>query len=92
MTIEHVHERLLEFENVLQDRGHALSAVSIGELMDSYPNLKPPVIDNLICRGEVANVISVTKCGKSWLVYGLALTVCTGRDWLDTFPVTPGKI
>lgn len=40
------------------------------------------IIEGLLRRGEVGNVIASTKTGKSW--FGLLLLICiaTGREWL----------
>ena len=38
------------------------------------------------------NLISVSKMGKSWLTYTLALSVITGSDWFGTFACTPGSV
>jgi hypothetical protein len=38
------------------------------------------------------NLISVSKVGKSWLVYMLALSVIHARLWLETFQCVGGKV
>ena len=43
-------------------------------------------------RGETMNVIAPAKAGKSWLVNGLALSVASGRPWLDTYAVEQGNV
>ena len=40
------------------------------------------VIEGLLRRGEVCNIIAATKKGKSWLGLQLLLAVSTGGDWL----------
>jgi hypothetical protein len=45
-----------------------------------------PVIHGLLRQGETMNVIASSKIGKSRLVTDLALSVATGRPWLDAFP------
>ena len=40
------------------------------------------VIENLLRRGEVANVIASPKVGKSWLVYNLSLATACGKQFL----------
>ena len=66
--------------------------VSVGALMKQYPRLRPAVVEGLLRSGEVANIVSASKVGKSWLAYGLALSVATGRKWLDTFPTEAGRV
>jgi hypothetical protein len=66
--------------------------VPIGELVDMYPDLRPVVVDGLLRRGEVGNLIAAPKMRKSFLVQGLALSVATGRPWLERFETAPGKV
>lgn len=65
---------------------------TFAELRNQYPTMKPVVVDGLLREGETCNVISTSKIGKSWLGYGLALSIITGRDWLGQFVTTPGKV
>lgn len=62
------------------------------KLHQSYPRLHPPIIDGLLRERETANIISVSKIGKSWLAYNLALCIVTGRPWLDRFATTRGRV
>ena len=66
--------------------------VSIGVLIERHPRMRSPVIDGIIRQGETCNIIAAPKVGKSWLAYGLALSVATGRDWLDTFRCESGRV
>jgi hypothetical protein len=50
--------------------------------LDAFKSLNESIIDNLARRGEVANIISGSKIGKTWLLHGMALCVATGRDWM----------
>lgn len=59
-------------------------------LIQKYPELRPPVIEGLLRRGESMNIIAAPKTGKSWLAIDLALAVATGRPWLDTFETERG--
>ncbi len=65
---------------------------SAGELVSKYTQLRPPIIEGLLRKGETMNVISAPKVGKSWLVLGLALSVACGRKWLDMFVTARGKV
>lgn len=65
---------------------------TLAELAEQYPHLHEPVVDGLFRAGEVANIVSVSKVGKSWLAYSLLLSIATGRDWLDRFPTRRGKV
>ena len=66
--------------------------LSVRELVETHPDLRPPLIHGLLRQGETMNVISAPKVGKSWLVTGLALSVATGRLWLDTFQTEQGNV
>lgn len=70
----------------------ALPARSVAELLRKSPNLKPPVIHGLLREGETMNIIASPKTGKSWLVTDLALSVATGRPWLETFQTVRGDV
>lgn len=71
--------------------GNAPEIMSIGALVAANPTLHEPVIDGLLRRGETMNLIADTKRGKSWLAFGLALSVATGRDWLGRYRCEPGR-
>lgn len=62
------------------------------ELRTNYPTLNLPVVDGLIREGETCNIISYSKIGKSWLAYGLTLSVITGQPWLDKFSTASGEV
>lgn len=66
--------------------------ISVGTLVERHPQLRPEIVDGLIRQGEICNIIAKSKVGKSWLGYGLALSVATGRNWLGRFRCTPGKV
>ncbi len=68
------------------------SLLTARQLIEHHAALKPPLVDGLLRRGEVMNLISAPKIGKSWTTYGLALSVITGRTWLGAFPCTPGRV
>lgn len=68
-----------------------MTRITVGQLQELYPHLHPPVIDGLIRERETANIISVSKVGKSWLAYSLLLSVVTGRAWLERFQTTAGR-
>ena len=43
---------------------------------------RPYVIDGLLRRGEVCNIIASPKVGKSFLVYNMAFAMSCGKDFL----------
>jgi len=78
--------------DVEHEENRSLKPISIGELIDTHPTLKPPVLDGLLRAGETCNIIAAPKVGKSWLVYGLLLCVVTGRRWMNTFETVAGPV
>lgn len=66
--------------------------LSARELMTEHPKLHPAVIDGLVRRREVANLISASKTYKTYTISALALHVATGRCWLDTFRTERGDV
>jgi hypothetical protein len=69
-----------------------LPILTAGELVLANPALRPFLIDGLLREGETANIIAPPKVGKSWLAYGLAIAVATGRRWLDAFTTSTGDV
>jgi hypothetical protein len=61
------------------------------DLVAEYRNLRPVVVDGLLREGEVMNIVAAPKVGKSWLVHALALSVASGRPWVDC-PTTKGAV
>ena len=64
---------------------------TLGELVEAYPEMKPPLIHGFLRIGESMNIIAPPKTGKSWLVTDLALSVATGTPWFG-FPCEQGKV
>ncbi len=68
-----------------------LEPISIGSLIQSYPELRPVVIEGVLRRGETANIIASPKVGKSFLAGNLAWSIADGRPWLS-HEVDQGKV
>jgi len=66
--------------------------LTIGKLCAEFPQLRHPIIDGIIRRGDTANIIAPPKAGKSWCSYGIALSVATGLPWLGRFDCEPGRV
>lgn len=68
-------------------------AVDIRELIVAYPKLRDPLIEGILRKGETLNLISAAKAGKTYLAMGLAISLSTGKKWLDRFRTTnPGPV
>jgi hypothetical protein len=66
--------------------------MTLEEMIRDYPQLRPPVVEGLLRRGETMNIIAAPKQGKSWLAHGLAFAVVDGFAWLDTFQCERGRV
>jgi hypothetical protein len=69
-----------------------LVPISLTDLVARYPDMRRPVIHGLLRQGETMNIVAAPKIGKSWLVTDLALSIATGRPWLDTFACEAGDV
>lgn len=74
-----VNEIYAEYETFR--RGDTRDAFSAAELVSGFPQQRPAVVDGFFREGQIANIVSSSKVGKSWLMYGLALAVASGRPW-----------
>ena len=52
------------------------------ELIETFRNMKEPLIEGLLRKEEVMNIVAAPKTGKSWLVLQLAIALATGGEWL----------
>lgn len=77
--------------------GHAaepeptITPIDLVELWNQYPSQNEPIIDGLLRRGQVGNLVSTSKAYKTYLVLGLAITTAKGGQWLDRFPCAQGR-
>ena len=60
-------------------------------LTDAEPELRPPVVDGLVRRGETVNWIAAPKTGKTWMLYTLVGCMLRGKDWCD-FKTRKGRV
>ena len=61
-----------------------LPGIVMAKLIAARPPLKrnEPLIDGLLRRREVMNLISMAKVGKTWMVYGMVKAVSQGKPWI----------
>ena len=70
----------------------AIRPVCFSELRQKHPQRRPELIEGLLRVSETWNLIAAAKVGKSWLSYGLAVSVATGGWWLDRFKCKRGRV
>ena len=70
-------------EEGLRDRFSKLGMLSICELRRQFPDLREPIIEGLLRRGETCTLISSSKAKKTWLRDHLALSLATQRGWMN---------
>ena len=68
-----------------------IKPVSITDLIDANPDMRPVIVEGILRRGETANIIAAAKVGKSHLAHGLAWCIVTGIPWLS-HDVTKGRV
>jgi hypothetical protein len=90
IAIEHIEGLVADERN--RGTSGRLERFTVQNLRTQYPHLHPFVIEGLLRRQETANVVSLSKVGKSWLTYSMALCIATGRPWLNIFPTTKGRV
>ena len=72
--------------------GKSVEKFKITTLFSEYRTMKPSVLDGLVRRGETANLVSLTKMGKSWLMYYILLCIALGRSLFDKYECSPGRV
>ena len=56
--------------------------ISASDLVETFPNLRPYIIDGLLRQGETMNLIAAPKIGKSWMLLAMLLCIAAGLFWL----------
>lgn len=69
-----------------------LVPISAGTLLDENPEEEPWLIDGLLRRGEVMNLVAPPKRGKTWLVHLIAITAVMGFELWGKFKCTPCRV
>jgi hypothetical protein len=66
-------------------------AMTMAELMCAYPHRSEVIVQGLIARGEVGNIISGSKLYKSWFMMQMGLALVTGQCFLG-FKTWPSRV
>ena len=87
----------VEFDPFALDRAEAIDDVlngPIGTPVGQIPKdreLRPAIVEGICREGEVVNLISASKIGKSFLIHDLAFAVAAGETWLDSFRIPKAR-
>ena len=78
--------------NPIEPESLPAAPISFSALQKKHAQLREPIIDGLLRRGEVCNIIAPSKVGKSWLAHGLAFSIGDGTKWLNRFRCRKGRV
>ena len=68
-----------------------IQEITTDEIRRKLSDFKP-VVDGLLRRGEIMDIIYPPRIGASCLASDLAMSVAAGRRWLNKFPTCGGKV
>jgi hypothetical protein len=91
LLVDKLLARIKSIEPGKQVATAVLPIVPCGQFVATYPDLRPPLIEGLLRRGETMNIIAAPKVGKSWLTLSLAFAVAQGYPWMG-FRTTQGNV
>jgi len=66
--------------------------IGVAALVANNPDLRRPVIHNLLRLTEIGNIIAPPKRAKSWLALLIGSHVATGRAIFNTFTTERGRV
>lgn len=66
--------------------------VPLRTILSHYPNLRFPIIQGLLRRSEVMNIVAPPKAGKSWLALNIAMNIIGGGKFLGQFQCERGPV
>lgn len=66
--------------------------ISLKRLWALYPEMAQPIIDGLLRRSEIMNIISAPKMRKSYMGLNLAMSIVSGGNFFGRFKCTRGKV
>jgi hypothetical protein len=73
------------------DRRNTPAPLNAAALCQKYPTLREPLIDGLLRRAEVGNLVAPPKAHKSYALLHLGICIATGRPWLG-FSTHRGRV
>ena len=76
---------------VVEPDGTLGKRLTAAELLRTFPAQREAVIEGIIRKGEVANLVSSSKGFKSWFIMQLGVSVALGRPFLG-FPTRAGRV
>lgn len=55
--------------------------IQASDLIEKFPEMRPYIIEGILRRGEVFNLIAASKVGKSWLAIYTLIAIANGLPW-----------
>ena len=80
-----------EWERQIANLSEPLEVVSLGDIWNNMPPLKPELIHGILRQGHKMMLSSSSKSGKTFAMVELAISIAEGRPWLG-YECTQGKV
>lgn len=86
-------DTLLGISKVCEPTGHKKGLLIRKSTIRNPAIIEPEaIIEGLLRRGEIANLIASPKMRKSWSIHDLAYCCANGETWLGRFKCKPSKV
>lgn len=66
--------------------------LDVADELENLPPLDPEMIGGILRRGHRMLIAGGSKTSKSFLALELAVSVALGREWLNTYPCSQGRV
>ena len=80
------------FHDLLTGAAALPPLLDVADELGAMPPLDPEMIGGILRRGHQMLIAGGSKTSKSFLSLELAVAVAIGRDWLGTYPCSPGRV
>lgn len=90
--IDYARELYERYRNYLAESKKIPVLLDVADELRNMPDLAPEMIGGILRRGHQMLIAGGSKTSKSFLSLELAVSVATGRDWLDAYPCTQGRV
>lgn len=80
------------YRDYIADNAGLPAFLDAADELGVMPDLSPEIIGGILRRGHQMLIAGGSKTSKSFLSLELAVSIATGRDWLDTYPCKQGRV